>query len=185
MDEQPQTESKGYGKRPLWQWIVLYGIIAIVVYGLIYYFVFAKKGGYNYGSSNNSQQQYSQSSSSNVATGSTQPEAMVNNNIVMTKTNPTKGNYLTDTKGMALYIFDKDQPNKSSCSGPCLAAWPIFAAPSVAPQNLPANIGVTKSTTGSNMYTWKGMPLYYFASDKQPGDISGDGVGGVWHLAKP
>ncbi len=41
----------GYGKRPLWQWIVLYIIIAGVVYGLVYYFFFAK-GGYSYGTSN-------------------------------------------------------------------------------------------------------------------------------------
>jgi len=41
-----------YGKRPLWQWIVLYAVVAVVVYGLIYVFVIAKKGGgYNYGSS--------------------------------------------------------------------------------------------------------------------------------------
>lgn len=40
-----------YGERPLWQWIVLYAVIGLVVYGLIYYFVFAKKGGgYNYNS---------------------------------------------------------------------------------------------------------------------------------------
>lgn len=38
-----------YGKRPLWQWIVIYAVVGIVVYGLVYYFVFAKKGGgYNY-----------------------------------------------------------------------------------------------------------------------------------------
>lgn len=38
----------GYGKRPLWQWILIYAVVGIVVYGLIYYFVFAKKGGTNY-----------------------------------------------------------------------------------------------------------------------------------------
>ncbi len=38
----------GYGKRPMWQWILIYAVVGIVVYGLIYYFVFAKKGGYNY-----------------------------------------------------------------------------------------------------------------------------------------
>ena len=35
----------GYGKRPLWQWILIYAIVGIVVYGLIYYFLIAKKGG--------------------------------------------------------------------------------------------------------------------------------------------
>lgn len=35
----------GYGKRPLWQWLLIYAIIGLVAYGLIYYFVLAKKGG--------------------------------------------------------------------------------------------------------------------------------------------
>lgn len=36
-----------YGKKPLWQWIVIYAVIAVVVYGAVYYFFFASKGGYN------------------------------------------------------------------------------------------------------------------------------------------
>ncbi|HUD04798.1 MAG TPA: cupredoxin domain-containing protein [Patescibacteria group bacterium] len=44
-DEQKQY---GYGKRPLWQWILLYIVIGVVIYGLVYYFVLAKNGkGYN------------------------------------------------------------------------------------------------------------------------------------------
>jgi flagellar basal body-associated protein FliL len=48
----------GYGKRPLWQWIVIYLVIGAIVYGLIYYFVFAKKGGYNYSPQGGNQYQY-------------------------------------------------------------------------------------------------------------------------------
>lgn len=33
-----------YGKRPLWQWVVLYIVIGLIVYGLIYYFGFYNKG---------------------------------------------------------------------------------------------------------------------------------------------
>lgn len=40
----PQKPSKGYGKRPMWQWVVIYLVVAIVVYGLIY-FLFIHKGG--------------------------------------------------------------------------------------------------------------------------------------------
>lgn len=36
---------RGYSKRPFWQWIPIYAVIGLVVYGLIYYFVFSKKGG--------------------------------------------------------------------------------------------------------------------------------------------
>lgn len=38
-----------YGKRPLWQWILIYVVIGAIVYGAIYYFVLAKKGGYTAG----------------------------------------------------------------------------------------------------------------------------------------
>jgi len=49
MEEQAaaQPTTSGYSKRPLWQWVLLYVIVGAIIYGLIYYFVFAKKGGYN------------------------------------------------------------------------------------------------------------------------------------------
>lgn len=37
-----------YGKRPLWQWIAIYAVIAVVLYGAFYYLVLAKKGGSTY-----------------------------------------------------------------------------------------------------------------------------------------
>lgn len=46
-----QPSKKGYGKRPLWQWILLYVVIAVIVYGLIYYVFFhhsGSTGGYSY-----------------------------------------------------------------------------------------------------------------------------------------
>jgi len=59
MDNQqtPKPYGKSYGKRPLWQWLVIYLIVGAIVYGAIYYFVYAKKGGYNY-SNNNSGSNY-------------------------------------------------------------------------------------------------------------------------------
>lgn len=38
-------EEKAYGKKPLWQWILIYVVIGGIIYGLIYYFVLAGKGG--------------------------------------------------------------------------------------------------------------------------------------------
>ena len=55
-------EKNYYGKRPMWQWVLLYLLIGVVVYGLVYYIFFAKKGGYNYSGStyqNSSQYNYS------------------------------------------------------------------------------------------------------------------------------
>jgi flagellar basal body-associated protein FliL len=45
---QPQDSkkpSKGYGKRSKWQWVIIYLVVAIVVYGLIYYVFIRKSGG--------------------------------------------------------------------------------------------------------------------------------------------
>ena len=46
------------------------------------------------------------------------------------------GNYLVDDKGMALYLFKKDAPNKSVCgaAGGCLEKWPVFYADKVDPK---------------------------------------------------
>lgn len=39
-------KNDGYGKRPMWQWIVIYLVIGAIIYGVVYYFFFANKGGY-------------------------------------------------------------------------------------------------------------------------------------------
>jgi predicted lipoprotein with Yx(FWY)xxD motif len=33
--------------------------------------------------------------------------------------------------------------------------------------------------------TFNGWPLYTFANDKAPGQVNGQGVGGVWFVATP
>lgn len=42
-----------------------------------------------------------------------------------------------------------------------------------------------ESHDGKRQWAYNGKPLYLFAKDTKPGDTTGDGVGGVWHLAKP
>jgi predicted lipoprotein with Yx(FWY)xxD motif len=88
---------------------------------------------------------------------------------------------LTDAKGMTLYIFDKDTAGKSNCNGDCAVKWPpLMAADDAADEG---EFTVVTRDDGSKMWAHESMPLYYWYEDTQPGDISGDGVGGVWHLA--
>lgn len=49
--EKPEKPTKGYGKRPVWQWVLIYAVVAVVVYGLIYYF-FIRNGSDSSSSSN-------------------------------------------------------------------------------------------------------------------------------------
>lgn len=115
---------------------------------------------------------------------SSSPSAALNNNIVTTKTDPQKGAYLADTKGMTLYSYDKDSSGVSNCYSGCDKAWPIYTAPKSA-ANLPDGFTVVKRTDNTSMYAYQGKPLYYYIQDTKPGDTTGDGVGGTWHLVKP
>lgn len=167
MDETQQASS-GYGKRPLWQWILLYVVVGLLVYGLIYYFVFAKKANY-----------YAQPTASVSPTAAA---ASPSANIYMTKTSQVKGTYVVDFAGMTLYTFDKDSAGVSTCYNGCAASWPPYTSGATAEKTLPANITVITRTDGSKQFAWKGKPLYYYASDTKPGDVKGDGIGGVWHI---
>lgn len=95
-----------------------------------------------------------------------------------------KEGYVTDPKGMALYIFDKDATSSSTCYDKCAAAWPPYIVSGSVPTTFPAHIGTTKRTDGSVEYTWDNHPLYYYVKDTKPGETTGDNVGGVWHLVK-
>ncbi len=97
------------------------------------------------------------------------------------------GSYLTDAKGMALYLFKKDSPGKSACAGPCVAKWPLYYREKVGTTGGldAASFGTIAREDGQKQTTYKGMPLYYFAGDKAAGETKGEGVGGVWALATP
>jgi predicted lipoprotein with Yx(FWY)xxD motif len=90
---------------------------------------------------------------------------------------------LTDANGMTLYIFDKDKAGdgKSVCNGECAVKWPPLMADADAADE--GEFTVVTRDDGSKMWAHEGMPLYYWYEDTKPGDTSGDGVGGVWHLA--
>jgi predicted lipoprotein with Yx(FWY)xxD motif len=99
----------------------------------------------------------------------------------MTTKTPT-GNIYTDAKGMTLYTFDKDTAGKSNCYDDCLASWPILKA--AADAKASGEWTVVDRTDGTKMWAYDGKPLYTFAKDKKAGDMTGEGVGGVWHVAK-
>ena len=43
---------------------------------------------------------------------------------------------------------------------------------------------IVDRTDGSKMWAYEGKPLYLYIDDKKSGDVTGEGKGGVWHLAK-
>ena len=102
-----------------------------------------------------------------------------------TRDDPQFGTVLTDPAGMTLYTFDRDANGTSNCSGNCAATWPPATVEGdvVAPDGLPGTLDSVARADGSQQLRYNNSPLYRYASDTQPGDSKGDGVGGVWHVA--
>jgi len=90
-------DSMMYQKRSVGQWVAIYAVIGLVVYGAIYYFYLKPKntgGGYG-----NAGGQTSQS---------------------------TDPSYKTDERGMTLYVFDEDSTGASNCYDQCAINWPPY-----------------------------------------------------------
>jgi predicted lipoprotein with Yx(FWY)xxD motif len=99
------------------------------------------------------------------------------------------GNIAVDAKGMSVYFFNKDTKDSgtSACTGACLSTWPpvLTTAATPAADGVTGTLGTITTPTGAKQLTLNGLPLYYFANDKKPGDILGHGVNNVWYLAGP
>lgn len=99
------------------------------------------------------------------------------------------GQIVVDSKGMSLYFFTKDVKDSgtSACTGACLAAWPVFTTTSDKPavEGVSGTVGTIATPDGKKQVTLNGMPLYYYAKDKAPGDVNGQGVMNVWYLVSP
>ena len=94
-----------------------------------------------------------------------------------------KGEAYTDAKGMTLYVFDKDAKDKSNCAADCAANWPPFKV--AADAKASGEWSIVARDDGAKQWAYDGKPLYTFIKDKKPGDAAGEGMGGVWHIAKP
>jgi predicted lipoprotein with Yx(FWY)xxD motif len=107
---------------------------------------------------------------------------------VLVAQNATLGPILTDANGMTLYVFMRDSPGVSACTGGCASIWPPFAPPMrdlLLPDGASGVLGVITRSDGSQQVTYNAMPLYYYSQDVNPGDTNGQGIGGVWAAATP
>jgi predicted lipoprotein with Yx(FWY)xxD motif len=93
-----------------------------------------------------------------------------------------KDGMLVDANGMTLYIFDNDTAGVSNCMDDCVAKWPILDAS--AGGDAAEGWTIIDRADGAKQWAYDGKPLYLFAGDAAPGDITGDGKGGVWHIAR-
>jgi predicted lipoprotein with Yx(FWY)xxD motif len=118
-----------------------------------------------------------------VATPKTQP---VSSGAQMLKARQIGGvNLLTNARGLTLYWFAPDSPNKSVCYGSCAAYWPPVAGNASAGPGVTGTIATIKRTDGTTQATYDGHPLYTYVGDSAPGQDGGNNLnlnGGLWHI---
>ena len=91
---------------------------------------------------------------------------------------------MVGSDGMTLYTFDKDPAGsgKSVCNGPCAKNWPPLLAGANDKEG--GYFSIITRDDGTKQWAYDGKPLYYFMKDAKPGDKTGDGFNGIWHVAQ-
>jgi predicted lipoprotein with Yx(FWY)xxD motif len=101
--------------------------------------------------------------------------------------NPAVGAYLTDARRMTLYYYKNDKGSlKNTCTDDCASKWPAFFAGPIDIASSELNRNDFSQFIKDDNYqqtTFMDWPLYYYFGDKKPGDMNGQGFGGVWSAA--
>lgn len=112
--------------------------------------------------------------------------------VIKLATSATLGSYLTDKDGNTLYFFSSDANGANNCTGGCITAWPVFNVNGLMQAQLGTGLDMADfnsiTSANGNQVTYKGWPLYYYAPAgirEASGKTTGEGVGGVWFVAKP
>ncbi len=103
------------------------------------------------------------------------------------------GDILVGPTGMTLYLFKKDEADKTNCYEGCALKWPplvggfepMAGVMPLAAEGVTGKLDVITRDDGGKQLTYNGQPLYYWINDHKPGDASGQNVGEVWFVLNP
>jgi predicted lipoprotein with Yx(FWY)xxD motif len=93
------------------------------------------------------------------------------------------GEVLVDAEGHTLYGFTKDADGTPTCAGDCADAWPaeLVEGDIVPGAGLDAaTFSLVDGIDGGQQLKAGKWQLYRFAGDAAPGEVNGQGSGGVW-----
>jgi predicted lipoprotein with Yx(FWY)xxD motif len=99
------------------------------------------------------------------------------------------GQIVVDGDGMTVYVFDTDTQGSdaSACTGQCAEKWPAVETTSDAPsvEGVTGEVATITGIDGGKQLTIDGWPIYTYAGDSAAGDVTGQGVGGIWWAISP
>jgi predicted lipoprotein with Yx(FWY)xxD motif len=113
---------------------------------------------------------------------------------VVVKTAKVKGKVaLVNAAGHTLYMFEKDNRSRVTCTGSCAHYWPPVKQSgahkaTAAGSAKAALIGSDKDPAGGRVVTYSKWPLYTYVGDHGAGTANGEGLnlsGGRWYVLSP
>ncbi|CAA9524284.1 MAG: hypothetical protein AVDCRST_MAG85-3090 [uncultured Solirubrobacteraceae bacterium] len=106
-------------------------------------------------------------------------------------TRPSRfGRMLFDTRGQAIYVFQRDRRDRTTCYGACAKAWPpVYTSgrPRAAGAARSSLLGSIRRRDGRRQVTYAGKPLYFYVNEG-PGEVRCHNVdlnGGLWWVIGP
>ena len=106
---------------------------------------------------------------------------------VSTAQNATLGKKIVVTStGRTLYTLSAETNGAFNCrDASCLSTWPPLILKAGQKAVGVKHLGAIKRPDGRRQATYRGRPLYRFASDRKKGDVGGEGFRdvGTWHAA--
>jgi predicted lipoprotein with Yx(FWY)xxD motif len=167
-------------------WII---VIIVVILGGAYWWAASNSANNMPPATETSQAPMIPAGSSTESTGTGNAYAP-GNLLLGTDATSTLGTYLVASNGMTLYTYANDTSGVSNCSGQCATNWPPYTVASTdvlanVQAGITGQVGTITRDDGTLQVTYNGMPLYFWANDKAPGDTNGQGVGNVWFVVQP
>ena len=99
-----------------------------------------------------------------AVTGGLQADA-----LILIAENDELGQFLTDSDGMTLYTFSKDQAGVTNCFDQCAVNWPpLFLEEGQelsTGEGISDELGTIDRTDGGTQITYNSLPLYYWVQD--------------------
>jgi predicted lipoprotein with Yx(FWY)xxD motif len=181
-----RTPRQGANGRP-WRGMSRAGIgLALATVGIVAAACSSSTGSTSTTTTSSTVKAASSTSSTAASTSGSGSTAVVDTAVV-----PGLGTILVNSLGLTLYLFTTDKQSTSTCTGPCLAAWPALIASGHPTAGAGVNaslIGTVHNPSGTTQVTYNHWPLYTFVGDRAPGQARGQGnltSGGYWWVLNP
>lgn len=90
--------------------------------------------------------------------------------------------------GQSVYLYTKDAPGKTRCSGQCAQDWPpvIVTRHPDTRGDLPGKLGSVRREDGRRQLTYNDVPVYLYIEDApRSDDANGQDVDHEWYVVHP